>query len=124
GRRNARPGETEEFLAALVRTNRAIEEASRGKLDMACGSVIPNALGDWAATAEFVLGANASGKDLKELSVIDKVRGGDRGALIACRLGLGTMVAKLADQIPVALSTPANRVEWSNRDVTVQTPAG
>jgi monoamine oxidase len=124
GRRNARPGETEEFLAALVRTNRAIEEASRGKLDMACGSVIPKDLGDWAATAEFVLGANASGKDLKELSVIDKVRGGDRGALIACRLGLGTMVAKLADQIPVALSTPANRVEWSNRDVTVQTPAG
>ena len=33
GRRNARAGETEEFLAALVRANRAIDEASRGKLD-------------------------------------------------------------------------------------------
>ena len=30
GRRNARAGETEEFLAALVRANRAIDEASRG----------------------------------------------------------------------------------------------
>ena len=29
GRRNARAGETEEFLAALVRANRAIDEASR-----------------------------------------------------------------------------------------------
>jgi monoamine oxidase len=124
GRRNARPGETEEFLATLVRTNRAIEEASRGKLDMACASAVPKDLGDWAATAEFVLGASASGKDLKDLSVIDKVRGGDRGALIACRLGLGTMMAKLADQVPLALSTPASRVAWGNRDVTVETPAG
>jgi monoamine oxidase len=124
GRRNARPGETEEFLAALVRTNRAIEDASHGKLDIACASALPKDLGDWAATAEFVLGANATGKDLSELSVLDKVRGGDRGALVACRLGLGTMMAKLADQVPLALSTPASRVEWSNRDVIVQTPSG
>ncbi|HEX9470044.1 MAG TPA: FAD-dependent oxidoreductase, partial [Bradyrhizobium sp.] len=31
GRRNARAGETEEFLAALVRANRAIDEGSRGR---------------------------------------------------------------------------------------------
>jgi monoamine oxidase len=124
GRRNARPGETEEFLAALVRTNRAIEDASRGKVDVACASALPKDLGDWAGTAEFVMGASATGKDLRDLSVIDKVRGGDRGALIACRLGLGTMMGKLADQVPLTLSTPASRVEWSNRDVTVQTPAG
>ena len=52
GRRNARPGETEEFLAALVRTNRAIDEASR-KGDMSCASALPKDLGDWAGTAEF-----------------------------------------------------------------------
>ena len=34
GRRNARAGETEEFLAALVRANRAIDDASRGKADV------------------------------------------------------------------------------------------
>ncbi len=34
GRRNARAGETEEFLAALVRANRAIDEASRGRADV------------------------------------------------------------------------------------------
>src|SRR5271154_2264610 len=33
GRRNARAGETEEFLAALVRANRAIDDASHGKID-------------------------------------------------------------------------------------------
>ena len=75
GRRNARAGETEEFLAALVRANRAIDEASRGKADVSCASVLPKDLGDWAGTAEFVLGANAIGKDLKDVSAIDKVRG-------------------------------------------------
>ena len=72
GRRNARAGETEEFLAALVRANRAIDEASRGKADVSCASVLPKDLGDWAGTAEFVLGANATGKDLKDVSVMDK----------------------------------------------------
>jgi monoamine oxidase len=124
GRRNARAGETEEFLAALVRANRAIDEASRGKADAACASVLPKDLGDWAGTAEFVLGANATGKDLKEVSVIDKARTGDRNAAIACRQGLGTLIAKLAEQVPLALSTPASRIGWSNRDVTVETPSG
>jgi len=46
GRRFARAGETEEFLAALVRANRAIDDASRGKADAACASVLPKDLGD------------------------------------------------------------------------------
>jgi monoamine oxidase len=124
GRRNARPSETEEFLAALVRANRAIDDASRGRVDVSCASVLPKDLGDWAGTAEFVLGASATGKDLKDLSVIDKVRAQERNAAIACRQGLGTLIAKLGEQLPLSLSTPANRIAWSNRDVTVETPAG
>jgi monoamine oxidase len=124
GRRNARAGEIEEFLAALVRANRAIDEASRGKADVSCASALPKDLGDWTSTAEFVLGANATGKDLKAVSAIDKARAQERNAAIACRQGLGTLVAKLGEQIPVALSTPASRIIWSGRDVTVETPAG
>ena len=123
GRRNARPGETEEFLAALVRANRAIDEASR-KFDVSCASVLPKDLGDWAGTAEFVLGANFAGKDLKDLSVVDKVRAQDRNTAIACRQGLGTLVARLAEQVPLSLSTPASRIAWGSRDVTVETPSG
>src|SRR3984893_11729049 len=125
GRRNARAGETEEFLAALVRANRALDDASRGKADVACASALPKDLGDWAGTTEFVLGANATGKDLKDVSVIDRARAPDRGnAPIGCRQGLGTLIAKLGEQIPLALSTPASRIAWSGRDVTVETPAG
>ena len=123
GRRNARAGETEEFLAALVRANRAIDDASRGKADMSCASALPKDLGDWAATAEFVLGANATGKDLKDVSAIDKGCAQDRNAAIGCRQGLGTLIARLGEQVPLALSTPASRIVWSGRDVTVETPA-
>jgi monoamine oxidase len=125
GRRNARAGEIEEFLAALVRANRAIDDASRAKLDVPCSAAVPKDLGDWAGTAEFALGANATGKDMKDVSAMDKARGLDRSAaIIACRQGLGTLVAKLGEQLPLSLSTPASRIAWSNRDVTVETPAG
>lgn len=123
GQRYARAGETEELLAALVRANRAIDEASR-KADVACASVLPKDLGDWAGTAEFVLGANGTGKDLRDVSVVDKARAQDRNAAIGCRQGVGALVAKLGEQLPVALSTPANRIIWNNREVTVETSAG
>jgi monoamine oxidase len=123
GRRNARASETEEFLAALVKANRAIDDASR-RFDVSCASVMPKELGDWANTADFVLGAGFAGKDLKDVSVVDKARAQDRNSAIACRQGLGTLIAKLAEQLPVSLSTPASRIEWGNRDAIVQTPAG
>ena len=123
GRRNARASETEEFLAALVKANRAIDEASR-RSDVSCASVMPKELGDWAGTAEFVLGAAFAGKDLKDISVVDRARAQDRNSAIACRQGLGTLLAKLAESLPLSLSTPASRIEWGNRDAIVQTPAG
>src|SRR3984893_14973285 len=125
GQRNARAGETEEFLAAAVRANRAIDDASRGRADVSCASVLPKDLGDWAGTAEFVLGANATGKDLREVSVIDKARAQDRNAAIGCRQGLGVLIARLGEQVPLALSTPASQIIWTGgRDVAVETPAG
>jgi monoamine oxidase len=124
GRRNARPGETEQFLAALVRANRAIDDASRGKLDMSCAAALPKDLGDWSSTVEFVLGAAATGKDLNDLSALDKARAQERSAALACRQGLGALIAKLGEPLPVAPSTPATRIVWGGRDVGVETPSG
>ncbi|CCD86978.1 conserved protein of unknown function [Bradyrhizobium sp. ORS 285] len=124
GRRNARPGETEQFLAGLVRANRALDEAARGKLDTSCAAALPKDLGDWTNTTAFVLGPSATGKDLADLSVMDKARAQDRNAPLACRQGLGTLLGKLGEGLPVSLSTPASRIVWSNREVAVETPAG
>lgn len=123
GRRYARPGEIEDFLATLVRTNRAFDDASR-KFDVSCAAALPKELGDWAGAIEFALGANLAGKDLKDVSVVDKVRAQDRSSVFACRQGLGALIAKLGEQVPISLSTPANRIAWGTRDVSVETPAG
>src|SRR5262249_35689227 len=55
---------------------------------------------------------------------VDKVRGGDRSSVFACRQGLGTLIAKLGEQVPVTLATPASRIAWTSKDVAVETPAG
>lgn len=124
GRRNARAGEAEDFLATLVRANRAIDDAARGKADASCAAALPNDLGDWASTVAFVLGASATGKDLRDLSALDKSRAQERMAAIACRQGLGALLVKLGEDVPVVLGAPATRVVWSGRDVSVETPSG
>src|SRR3989442_682411 len=70
-RRNAREGEMEDFLANLVRCNRAIYNAARGRTDVSCAQALPKDLGEWRATMEFVLGPFACGKDLDEVSAMD-----------------------------------------------------
>ena len=55
---------------------------------------------------------------------MDKSRAQDRNAAIGCRQGLGVLIARLGEQVPLALSTPASRISWSGRDVAVETPAG
>jgi monoamine oxidase len=123
GRRNARAGETEDLLATLVRANRAIDDAAR-KGDISCAAALPKDLGDWAGTIDFVLGAYATGKDLKDLSTLDQFRAQDRAIDVGTRQGLGTLMGKLGESVPVALSTPATRVSWSGRDISVETPSG
>ena len=124
GRRNARAGETEDFLALLVRTNRAIGDAIRGRPDMSAAAALPKDLREWASTTDFVLGATNSGKDLQDLSALDLVMMTQRDSASFCRQGLGTLIAKLGASLTVALSTPVTRISWSGRDAQVETPSG
>jgi monoamine oxidase len=124
GRRNARAGEAEDFLATLVRANRAMGDAVRGKADMAAAAGLPKDVGVWAGTTDFLLGAMATGKDLKDLSALDLVTMAQRDGPSACRQGLGALIAKLGEGLPVVLSTPVTRIAWSGRDAQVETSAG
>ena len=124
GRRNARAGETERFLATLVRARRAIADAARGRADLSCAAAMPGDLDVWAATIDFVLGASATGKDLKDLSAMDRARAPQRRAAIGCKQGLGALLTTLSQGLPISLSTPAARIIWTGRDVGVETPAG
>ena len=124
GRRNAREGEMEEFLAALFRCRRAISEAGRGKTDMACLRALPKDLGALGPVIEFVLGPFQFGKDLAEISAMDFARAADRDGDAFCRQGLGTLVARLAQGLPIQRSAAVTRINFSGRAVTVETTAG
>jgi monoamine oxidase len=126
GRRYAREGEMEDFLAALVRTHRAIGEASR-KNDVSCVQALPKDLFDWRQTVEFVLGPFGCSKDLADVSAQDFSRAVERDSDAFCRQGLGTLIAKLADGLPVQLNAPATRIDLTGRGpgaVEIETPRG
>ncbi|EKS33852.1 flavin monoamine oxidase family protein [Afipia clevelandensis] len=124
GRRNARAGEAEDFLATLVRANRAIGDAVRGKADMPAAEGLPKDLGVWAGTTDFVLGTQPTGRDLKGLSALDLAAMAPRDNPLACRQGLGTLIAKLGDGLSVVLATPVTRIAWSGKDAQIETSAG
>jgi monoamine oxidase len=121
--RRARENELEEFLAALVRANRAIVDAGRLGTDRAAAVVLPGDLGGWRDSVEFVLGAYSTGKALSEISTADFARAPERTADAFCREGYGTLLARLAQGLPVQLSTPARRLDWGGA-LTIDTPKG
>ncbi|MFL9827614.1 flavin monoamine oxidase family protein [Rhodoplanes sp. SY1] len=125
GRRYGRESELEDFLAVLVRTNRAIVEAARGKADVSCLQALPKDLLDWRSTVDFVLGPLPYGKELRELSAVDVSKAMERDTPAFCRQGAGALLARLADGLTVRLSTPATRINtWVRGKVEVETPRG
>ena len=122
GRRYAREGELEDFLASQARATRAFAETGR-KADVACAQALPADLGDWRPTVEFVLGPFGCGKELAQVSAVDFAKSAERNADALCRQGFGALLASLAEGIAVKLSTPATAID-TRRNVSVETPKG
>jgi monoamine oxidase len=125
GRRNAREGEMEDYLTAVVRANRAIIETGRARIDMSGAQALPKDLGDWQKTIEFVLGPFGCAKDLADLSAADFSHSAERDTDTFCRQGFGALIAKLGEDVPVQLSNPASRIDWGVRNgVEIDTAMG
>jgi len=124
GPRNARDAELEVFLAALVRSRRAIVDAGRGKADGPAVTTLPGDLGNWRPTVEFMLGPYTCGKDLAAVSAADLARVPERDNDSFCRQGYGALLAKFATGLPTRLSTPVTRIEWDRNGVNVATANG
>jgi monoamine oxidase len=121
--REPREGEREAFASALRRSQRAILEAGEAGREIAVAEALPRDLRDWRATVEFLKGAWDSGKEVGEISCVDFYNALETRDLF-CRQGYGTILARLAEGLPVRLSTPVTRIDWSGRGVAVETPAG
>ncbi len=124
GPRNARAGELENFLAALLRSHRAIDAAGHGKADVAAARALPDDLGAWQPTIEFALGPFVCGKDLDRVSAADLAHAGARERAAFCRQGYGALLAKLAAGLPLRLSSPVTRIDWYRDRVELATGKG
>jgi monoamine oxidase len=122
GRRYAREGELEDLLAAQVRATRAISDAAR-RGDAPCEQALPNDLGDWRSTIEFVLGPYGCSKNLAQVSSADFAKSAERTTANFCRQGAGTLLGTLAEGLQIQLSTPVTAID-SRRGVTVETAKG
>jgi monoamine oxidase len=114
-RRYARTGEMEDYLTATVRANRAIVDVGR-KQDTSAAQAMPKDLGDWQSAIEFTLGPYNYGRDLADLSASDLARSADRDNGLGCRQGLGALIVRLAEGLPVQLSSPVSKIDWSERN--------
>jgi monoamine oxidase len=124
GKRYAREGEMEEYLSAIVRANRAIREAARGKTDVACGKALPKDLGDWRPSVEFALGPFGCGKRLDEISAVDFAHALERDVDAFCRQGFGALLARLGEGLPVQRDTPVTRIVSGRSALEVTTSRG
>jgi monoamine oxidase len=119
GPRPAREAELESFLTALVRANRAIDDAGRAKGDLSAARALPPDLGAWQRSIEFVLGPYACGKDLDQVSATDLANAAERRAAAFCRQGYGALLARFAAGLSPRLSTPVTLLDWDRRGVDV-----
>src|SRR5262249_22932787 len=124
GRRDARTNELEDYLATLLRANRAIGDMARaGKADTAA-QALPKDLGDLRPSVEFYLGPFTCAKELTDVSAMDLARSAERDVDGFCRQGFGALVARLALGLPVQLATSVSHVDVSRRGVELRTSKG
>jgi monoamine oxidase len=125
GRRDARTNELEDYLATIVRANRAISDIARaGKADVAAAQALPKDLGDLRPSVEFYLGPYTCAKELTDVSVMDLARSAERDVDGFCRQGLGALVTRLAQGLPVQLATAVSHIDVSRRGVELRTSKG
>ncbi|MCJ2048176.1 FAD-dependent oxidoreductase [Methylobacterium sp. J-070] len=121
-----RPGRPDEVRANARAFARADQAMTRGGAeagaDRSAASALPPSLGPWDARVAQVHGL-VSGRPLEEVSLQDfpSLEYSENFFLAD---GYGSYLARLADGLPIALSAPVARVDWSGGRVRVTTAGG
>ena len=90
---------------------RAARSAKDGGPDIPLSEAVPRG-GEWDATAAHWLGAIINGAEPEITSLRDYVATGLGGRNLQPAEGLGTLVARLAEGLPVVLDAPVARIAW------------
>ena len=116
------------FERAVTAVSEAIADAAERDADIAAADAAPLLADDdaraWAATASSAVGPLDMGVDLKTLSAKDWFQREEDDVRVPVREGLGTLVARIGVNLPIAVNTVARRIIASGRGVLVETDRG
>ncbi|WP_375455066.1 flavin monoamine oxidase family protein [uncultured Methylobacterium sp.] len=123
GHRRGRPAEAATSALAFGRADRAMQAgAADGGPDRSAASALPRSLGPWGARVAQVHGL-VSGRPLDDVSLHD-VPNMDYADNHFVAGGYGGYLARLAQGLPIALSSPVAGIDWSGDGVRVETTDG
>ncbi|MEO0372624.1 MAG: NAD(P)/FAD-dependent oxidoreductase [Pseudomonadota bacterium] len=100
----------------------ALGDAGRAGKDVPASSVIPDV--PWGASVQSWMGAMDYGVTLDQVSTKSYWNSADGQPSYFVKEGLGTLVATLAEGLPISLNTPVTAVDYSGDGVTVKTSGG
>ncbi len=124
GPREARDAEYDDFTATVRRAARAIAAVGETGRDAPASEVIPE-LGDWQATAAFVLGPMIYGAELDRISTVDFNRAAERSEELAARSSMANLIYAASRSIPIELGVAVRALQVSaRRSVSVETTKG
>lgn len=123
GDRRANSAERKKYDSSWSAIQGALSKAGRAGMDVSAASVIPADL-EYSGISQSWIGAMDWGVDFKDLSTMDNWESADANPNYMVKEGHGALVARLGDGLPVKLSTPATRIDWSGNGVAVETPQG
>ena len=108
--------------AQLATVLERIEEAGNAGRDIACSELIDPA-DPWHRITRRIF-TLISSHEPEDCSTLDTSRYVDTGEDWPVQDGYGALVARNAASVPVSLSTPVTSVDWSGKEVRLETPAG
>ena len=122
GGRRAGPAELDAASESLMGAIARFEKAGHDGRDIACSSLMDSA-DPWYPLSVRTF-SQITSHEPKDCSTLDYSRYDGEGGDFPVEDGYGTLVARHAANLPVRLSTPVTRIDWSGTGVRIDTPAG
>jgi monoamine oxidase len=114
--------EQEDWIAAREANFRARHHAALESEDRPASTTLPPG-GQWNALLDAT-STWGNAVELAKLSVKDNDRYEDSGVNWRVRRGYGTLLATLAEELPIVFDTPVSRVDHRGRDIVLDTKRG
>lgn len=108
--------------AYFIRVMSGIDAAGEDGRDVAYAAFLDRG-NRWNPLVRQIIGQITS-HDPEQCSTLDSARYVDEGGDFPVKDGFGALVARNAAGLPVRLSTPVTRIDWSGAGVTVETATG